>query len=136
MKLLTKEIINQLPPLYSTENTPDPMVQVKFFAPDSNWTWYATEYDPEEGRFFGWVEGFESELGYFNLAELQSSKGPMGLPIERDLYFDPVPLSQVKKQKPEPKEPETEETAPVPLFMVMSADDFLHAWLSMPDNGD
>lgn len=97
MKLLTQEIRKKLPALYSQENVADPMVQVKFFTPDSNWTWYATEYSPEEQMFFGWVVGFEKELGYFSLRELESARGPMGLAIERDKFFTPMPLSEVKK---------------------------------------
>ena len=31
------------------------------------------------------VDGFEKELGYFSLRELESARGPLGLPIERDL---------------------------------------------------
>lgn len=95
MKLLTKEILKSLPPLYSQENNPDPIVRVKFFHPMSNWTWYATEYDGKD-IFFGLVDGFEKELGNFSLSELQSVK-IHGLGIERDLYFEPKPLSEVMK---------------------------------------
>lgn len=95
MELLPKEIAQKIPPLYATDNHPDPIIQVKFFTPWSNWTWYATEFDGED-IFFGYVEGFEKELGYFSLSELASVKGPYGLSIERDLYFPQVPLSKVK----------------------------------------
>ncbi len=37
--------------------------------------------------FFGLVDGFERELGYFSLSELESVHGPYGVGIERDLYF-------------------------------------------------
>ena len=97
MKLLTKEIRKRLPPLYTNEDNPDPVVQVKFFTPWSNWTWFATEFDGED-TFFGLVKGFETELGYFSLAELEQVRGPWGLKIERDMYFDPKPLSEVKGQ--------------------------------------
>ncbi len=96
MKLLTEEIRKRLPPLYSQENNPDPLVICKFFYPDFSWTWYAIEFDGKD-LFFGYVAGFECELGYFTLSELLSNRGKMGLPIERDLYFDPKPLSEVKK---------------------------------------
>ena len=43
MKLLIPELRASLPPLYSQENVPDPVVHAKFFTPDSNWTWYVTE---------------------------------------------------------------------------------------------
>ena len=49
MKLLTEELRRRLPPLYSQENTKDPTVHAKFFTPDSNWTWFATEGSEDEG---------------------------------------------------------------------------------------
>ena len=96
MPLLTPTLCASLPALYGQEGTPDPMVYARFFTPDSSWTWLATEFDPEEGRFFGLVDGFEPELGYFLLEELETSRGPLGLPIERDLHFTPAPLSTLR----------------------------------------
>ena len=93
-RLLPDEVARTIPPLYATENEPDPIVRVKFFTPDSSWTWFVTEMDPEERRCFGLVIGLERELGYFLLDELEEVKGPLGLPIERDLYFEPQPLSK------------------------------------------
>ena len=97
MELLTEELRRGLPALYSQEGNLDPVVHIKFFTPDSDWTWYATEGSPEgdDFIFFGYVIGFEREWGYFHLSELMESLGPMGLPIERDLYFKPGPFSQV-----------------------------------------
>jgi len=96
MQLLTQEIRAKLPVLYTNENVPDPMVWRKFFTPDSSWTWYGIEFDGVD-TFFGLVDGFEQELGYFSLSELQSVRGKLGLPIERDRYFKPCRLSEVKK---------------------------------------
>jgi hypothetical protein len=48
-------------------------------------------------NFYGYVSIFGDECdewGYFSLSELQSVKGPFGLGIERDLYFDPQPISK------------------------------------------
>ena len=98
MKLLTKALRKQIPSLYSTEDQEDPIVQAKFFTPDSSWTWYVTEFDGED-IFFGYVLGHEAEFGYFSLSELESVRGPLGLPIERDLHFEPTKLSTVKKQE-------------------------------------
>jgi hypothetical protein len=95
MDLLTDEIRNQLPPLYSTETTPDPTAWVKFFTPDASWTWYATEFDGED-TFFGLIQGLDEELGYFSLSELQTLRGPLGLTIERDISFKPTPLSVLR----------------------------------------
>lgn len=95
MKLMTKELLKKMPKLYETQNAEDPMVICKFFSPWSGWTWYATEFDGED-LFFGYVVGHERELGYFSLKEMESVRGPWLLGIERDLYFDPQPLSKVK----------------------------------------
>jgi hypothetical protein len=97
MKLLTKEVLEKLPPLYSQENVKDPMVQVKFFHPSSSWTWYAIEYDPKEKLFFGWSPE-DNELGYASYDELASVK-VRGLGIERDMHFKAAPLSVVKKSE-------------------------------------
>ncbi len=95
MKLLTKEILGKLPKLYTQEEKGlDAVAIVKFFTPDSNWTWYATEFDGDD-LFFGLVDGFEKEIGYFRLSELQSVKGALGLPIERDMYFKPKTLREL-----------------------------------------
>ena len=96
MELLTDELREILPPLYSQDGEKDPVIYAKFFTPDSNWTWYVTEGSEEDGefRFFGYVIGFEKEWGYFLLSELQEARGPWGLSIERDLYFKARPLSE------------------------------------------
>ncbi len=96
-ELFPEDVRQQLPVLYSTENETDPLMIVKFFTPDSNWTWYASEFDGEEGLFFGWVEGFDQELGYFTLSELEEATGPHGLHIERDIHFEPTRLSEIKR---------------------------------------
>ena len=94
-KLLDKASRERLPALYSNEERGlDAEAQVKFFTPDSNWTWYASEFDGEN-IFFGLVSGFEVELGYFSLTELESVTGPLGLPIERDVYFQPKSLKEL-----------------------------------------
>ena len=87
----------ELPPLYATEHTEDPVVQLKFFTPDGSWTWYLTEFDPEDRIAFGLVSGHETELGYFSIDELESVRGPAGLKIERDIWFEPTKMSEIRK---------------------------------------
>lgn len=95
MKLLTKEIHNALPPLGSQDGRGgEAIAYVKFFTPDAGWTFYGTEFDGED-LFFGLVDGLEKELGYFSLKELRKARGPLGLPIERDLYWEPKTLEEI-----------------------------------------
>lgn len=107
MKMLTKKNRKDLPKLYTQDGKGDEAVAyVKFFTPWSNWTWYAFEGEPildDDGKeidfhFFGYVIGFEKELGYFSLNELMSVNGPMGLKIERDMYYTPVTLGKIKER--------------------------------------
>ena len=72
------------------------MRRSRFLAPDAQWTWWAWEYDPKDQIFFGIVDGLVVEMGYFSLVELQEARGVLGLPIERDMYFTPCRLSEVK----------------------------------------
>ena len=97
MELLTEEISKLLPPLYSQEEQGDNAIAVvKFFAPWTSWTWYASEYSLEKRLFFGVVVGHEREFGYFALDELQAIRGPGGLTIERDLNWTPKPLKECR----------------------------------------
>lgn len=101
MKLLTKAILKKLPALYSDQNTAcdDKICIVKFFDPCGSWTWYATEFDPETGIFFGWVDGQFPEWGNFALSEMAAYRGRFGLGIERDMYFTPKPMHQIADYK-------------------------------------
>lgn len=98
MALLPKEVAEKLPPLYANEEVGlAAQALVKFFTPDANWTWYASEYDPEHRIAFGYVIGLADELGYFSLDELEEVRGPRGLPIERDEFFQPKSLEDIRK---------------------------------------
>ena len=92
MKLITKAIENQLlkHPLYSTDGKNEKDVLIKFFNPTGIGTWYVFEAEKngDDWTFFGLVDLYEKELGYFTLSELQSIQLPLGLSIERDKYFE------------------------------------------------
>jgi len=117
--LLDQASRERLPKLYANEHLGlDAMAQVKFFTPSSNWTWYASEAstamkdrtykgltevdlddpDIEDVIFFGLVNGFELELGYFSLSELESVGGGLQLPIERDRHFTPMTLKELQEK--------------------------------------
>lgn len=87
----------QMPRIRATEKEKDPIVQAHYFMPVTDWHWFATEFDGDN-EFFGWVQGFEFEAGYFYLSEMQEVTNPFGMHMERDLDFQPTPLSVVKQQ--------------------------------------
>lgn len=99
MKLLTKELRLQIPPLYAQEpmEFEDKIVYAKFFFPARRWTWFVTEGEEEDGdfRMFGFVIGHEEEWGYFSPNELESI-AIRGLTVERDLYFKPETFAKVR----------------------------------------
>jgi len=103
-KLMTKEVLKEIPPLYSQENVKDPLVRLKYFSPYSGYTLYVTEFDGEDS-LFGFVNGPDQcpELGYSSLRELAEADN-RGLPlIERDRYFTPKKLSEVRGGESNPK---------------------------------
>jgi hypothetical protein len=100
--LMTDEIKEKLPDLYSNEEIGlDAIALVKYFHVLSNWTWYASEYREDEelgGIFFGLVVGFAVEFGLFTLSELEEiGKDGRTLPVERDLYYQPKTLKELKE---------------------------------------
>lgn len=68
----------------------DPVPAIKLFTPDGAATWLLTELDPrDEDLAFGLCDlgqGFP-ELGYVRLSEIRAVRGPLGLPVERDVSF-------------------------------------------------
>lgn len=98
-ELIPKDLINKLkiPKLYETENLSNPICKIKLFTPDSIWEWYIIEISIDLDTCYGYTKGFEGELGYFSLNELNEIRGNLGLGVERDLSFKPTKLSVIKK---------------------------------------
>ena len=101
-ELMTKEVGDTIPALYANENVRDydtVLAPAKLFSPYGNWTWFITEWDAETGTCFGLVEGFEVELGYFDLTELSEATVFGGVPaVERDLYWHPKTIGDIRRQ--------------------------------------
>lgn len=111
MKLFTKGIIDALAKQGDTRNmsAEDITVVAKFFNPVGAGSWYIYDYyrveDGGEVREDGTPEIFTAfanlndpmcaECGDVSLAELEALRLPMGLGIERDIHFKPMPLQEV-----------------------------------------
>ena len=67
-KLMTKELGDTIPALYSNENVKDydsVLALAKLFSPYTGWCWFITEWDSETGERFGLVQGFETGVRVF-----------------------------------------------------------------------
>lgn len=98
MRLMTAELKKRFAKVGSQEHVKDPVIIAKFFNPTGAGTWWATEYDPENKMIFGYASIFgdwNDEWGYSSLEELESYKGPLGIGIERDLYWTEKRVSQI-----------------------------------------
>jgi len=108
MELLPQELKRNLPPLYSQKSSSAPIACAKLFTPDAGWTWFITEGSEEEDGdwlLFGYVIGLDEEWGYFLLSEIASIRSPLGLAVERDLWFQPGPIDEVlRRQRPSHKQ--------------------------------
>lgn len=105
MKLLPQNIRAQLlrngraqAKVRGTKDEGDFYPVVKLFTPDAGCTWLLTEIDPDDPDIgFGLCDlgvGFP-ELGRISISEIESVRGPLNLPVERDLHFEAdKPLSE------------------------------------------
>jgi hypothetical protein len=114
-RLLPDEFLDILPPLYSQDANPNPMVVLKLFFVAPTWRWFITEGSPVDDKgvmihsddstarqseahdflFYGIVEGDEREKGYASLRELISTVGKFGQRVERQKNWIPVRESQI-----------------------------------------
>lgn len=101
MKLMTKELekkFKEFPLGSQDEKYGLAKVIVKYFNPCGIGTWLITEGErTDDGDFemFGYCHlgnDEDAELGYVKLSELEEIKGPLGIGIERDLYFEECTL--------------------------------------------
>ena len=102
MKLLTKAIEKKLEkyPLYSQDGKGDNAdIICKFFNPMGEGTWYVLEGEKRENGdwlFYGVVDLYEREYGYFSLSELESVRLPFGMGIERDMGYTNRKVGDIK----------------------------------------
>ena len=93
MKLFTKAIDTKLFEQYHKgSELADQMVVAKIFNPYGRGTWYLINSDPNDPDYI-WaiVDLFKVETGSISRSELESIKvPPVGLGLERDLFFEPV----------------------------------------------
>lgn len=94
-ELMTREIAEGLPRLYEQDGSEDPTVYVHYFSCVNGWDWWLLEFDGTD-EAFGLVEGYDDELGYFSIKEMEELNRQMGFAVvERDEHFEPKPLSAV-----------------------------------------
>lgn len=105
MKLLTQEILSEFKKQGPTNDKSADQIRVitKFFTPDAQCSWFITDWLPEEDLFFGYCSLGDpdcAELGYVSKADLESLRGCLGLPVERDLSWDSnITLKQVMDKR-------------------------------------
>ena len=93
--ILTEELRKTLPKLREQEGSDDPAVYAIFFFPLSSWIWFVTEGEPRDDDFifFGYVVGFDAELGHFALSELDGVEID-GCRVEGVEDFEPASLQR------------------------------------------
>jgi len=96
--LLPSSIAKKIPGLGGTSDESDPIFHLKWFTPDSGFTWYVAEFDPKSRIAYGFVVGPFPEWGTFSLDEVRAIRGSLNLPVERDLSFDPCHASKITKE--------------------------------------
>jgi hypothetical protein len=85
-----------IPPLYSQEDSDDPIVYMEIQMIGLRWRWLVLEAEvkTDDILFFGYVAGDAHELGYFTERELLSG----GLPIIPQRFVPQLSLSEYKQK--------------------------------------
>ena len=79
-KLIPQTLLSDIPDLYETEGSLNPMCYLKLFTPDSNFTWFIIEFSKADAKTcYGYVQGMESE--------------------QRDMSFEPTLFATIKKDE-------------------------------------
>ena len=105
--LFPEHLLATVPALYSTEETlaERKVAHIKAFDPCGRGTWYACEFNSEEGLFFGYVVSPLGpdcdEWGYFDKHELEHVRNRLGLPLERDVWWKPAPIPELQPDSAE-----------------------------------
>ena len=97
MKILTQEILAAFKKQGKTGNksAKDIRIVLKLFNPIGAGTWYIYEKEDED-IYWAFVNLGDidcAECGTVSMSELMSLRLPMGLHIERDMYFKPLSMS-------------------------------------------
>ncbi len=86
-----------IPPLYTQEDAPDPVIYLEMGLMHLPWRWYASESeigDDGDIIFFGFIIGNFKKSGYFRLSELEDARYPLLVSYD----FKPMPFSELKKE--------------------------------------
>lgn len=94
-QLMTREIAKTAPRLYEQDGAEDPTVYAHYFSCMNGWDWWLLEFDGTD-EAFGLVEGYDDELGYFSIKEMEELNRQMGFAaVERDSMGEAVRLALV-----------------------------------------
>ena len=92
---MTKDIKRKAQKQYIEGSDMEQKVVAKYFDPVGSWKWFLMNMDKDGDYCWGIVEGNEVEMGSWLMSDLQNQKLPLGLGIERDLYFEPMKAKDV-----------------------------------------
>jgi len=102
-KMFPPKLLAKMPALYAMDgkDSKDVKVHIKIYNPSGGQTWYLTEFDPEDGIFFGLCNiGYGASLGNVSMDEMAEVRcPPFGLTLERDLHMGDMTLQQAKERE-------------------------------------
>jgi|SRR5438270_9798993 len=95
------DLIKSLPPLYSQENSTDPILHKRLYAPNSEWACYIAEGSakPHDVILFGYFKGEISIWCRTSIRKLEQVLAAAGLKPAIDVQFKAARFSEVFKTK-------------------------------------
>lgn len=101
MDLIPEKIRVKIPQLGEASQESDPMVWAKLTSATLGWTWYIVEMQPvpPDAIFYGLAVGWDEQLDYFNLSDLEQIAAVEGVSLTCDVAFEPCRLSVLRARE-------------------------------------
>jgi hypothetical protein len=95
MELLPQALRAQIPAFSTTEEEADPIVWARLVNPVSGWRWYliGIQQLDTDAICYGYIVGWDEDLAYFALSDLDLHAAEVGEPSQLDPTFIPCRLS-------------------------------------------
>jgi hypothetical protein len=92
--LLTEYSKENLPGLDAQDDISDPIAYRRYVSDVIGWQWFVIGYDSNEKIYYGYVKGWDDELGDFTDDDLNDAEA------YDDVNFEPIKLSEIDNKYP------------------------------------
>ena len=99
MKQLPSYLLDRFKAIGEQLYQSNPLTLAHFYIPNTNWHYFAFDYDPDLHLFSGYVTGIVNDFTFFHLLDLDGTMNAWGASV-LDEYWLPIPFRKIKARLP------------------------------------